>query len=49
MHRFSESDAAAGAPIASALNGQYVAKQSRAQTILVDQDSITTFEPITGG
>lgn len=36
-------------PVASAVNGQYVAKRARAEVVLNDQDAITTFEPITGG
>ncbi|NYT38406.1 MoaD/ThiS family protein [Allopusillimonas soli] len=36
-------------PYASAVNGEHVARQVRQNVILNDQDSITTFEPITGG
>jgi sulfur carrier protein len=36
-------------PVASAVNGQYVAKRARAGLVLNDQDAVTTFEPITGG
>lgn len=36
-------------PVASALNGQYVARHARASVVLNDGDAVTTFEPITGG
>lgn len=36
-------------PMATAVNGSHVARQSRATRVLLDQDAITTFEPITGG
>lgn len=36
-------------PVASAVNGQYVAKSARADFVLNDRDVVTTFEPITGG
>jgi sulfur carrier protein len=39
----------AQAPVASAVNGHYVARQARAALLLRDRDAITTFEPITGG
>lgn len=35
--------------IATALNGQHIARGLREQTLLADGDHITTFEPITGG
>lgn len=35
--------------IATALNGQHIARGSRKRTLLADGDHITTFEPITGG
>lgn len=34
---------------ASAVNGDYVARQARARHVLKDHDAVTTFEPITGG
>ncbi|TAM85990.1 MAG: sulfur carrier protein ThiS [Candidimonas sp.] len=34
---------------ATAVNGNYVARESRGEFILNDRDAITTFEPITGG
>lgn len=39
----------ASVPVASAVNGLYVAKRARAGLVLNDQDAVTTFEPITGG
>lgn len=39
----------ADTPIATAVNGKHVARQARADSLLNDQDVITTFEPITGG
>jgi thiamine biosynthesis protein ThiS len=38
-----------GLPMASAVNGLHVPQQARPRHILNDRDSITTFEPITGG
>ncbi|TAN30653.1 MAG: sulfur carrier protein ThiS [Castellaniella sp.] len=35
--------------IATALNGQHIARGLRDQTLLTQGDHITTFEPITGG
>jgi sulfur carrier protein ThiS len=35
--------------IATALNGQHIARGTRGQTVLSSGDQITTFEPITGG
>ncbi|HEX2519526.1 MAG TPA: MoaD/ThiS family protein [Castellaniella sp.] len=35
--------------IATALNGQHIARGLRGQTLLSQGDHITTFEPITGG
>lgn len=35
--------------IATALNGQHIARGLRGQTLLVQGDHVTTFEPITGG
>ncbi len=49
MHAFAGPAIEAGTPVASALNGQHVARQARAQAILKDKDAVTTFEPITGG
>lgn len=34
---------------ASAVNGDYVARQARGRYVLNDHDAVTTFEPITGG
>ncbi len=39
----------ASLPMATAVNGSHVARQARATRVLIDQDAITTFEPITGG
>lgn len=38
-----------GRPVASAVNGDYVARQARSARVLNDRDDVTTFEPITGG
>jgi sulfur carrier protein len=34
---------------ATAVNGQFVPRQQRAQTHLTQNDQVMTFEPITGG
>jgi sulfur carrier protein len=34
---------------ASAVNGDYVARQARSRYVLAEHDAVTTFEPITGG
>ena len=34
---------------ATAVNGVFVARDQRAQTVLHDNDQVMTFEPITGG
>ncbi|MDP2819736.1 MAG: sulfur carrier protein ThiS [Polaromonas sp.] len=34
---------------ASAINGEFVARDARAQTVLADGDAIFTFQAITGG
>ena len=44
--------AALGAPpqsLATAVNGEFVARAARAQTPLRDGDAVFTFQPITGG
>jgi len=38
-----------GPPVATAVNGQHVARALRSRTPLSAGDQITTFEPITGG
>ncbi|HUG59786.1 MAG TPA: MoaD/ThiS family protein [Candidimonas sp.] len=35
--------------IATAVNSQHVARHARASLVLGDQDTVTTFEPISGG
>ena len=35
--------------LATAVNGQFVARTQRAATVLCDGDAILTFQPITGG
>lgn len=37
------------ASLATAVNGQFVAREQRAQCVLRDGDAVMTFEPITGG
>jgi sulfur carrier protein ThiS len=49
MRAFAPEAIEAGVPIASAVNGQHVARQARGGVVLGNQDAITTFEPITGG
>jgi sulfur carrier protein len=36
-------------PFASAVNGEFVARDARAQTPLADGDAVFTFQAITGG
>lgn len=43
------SDPTSDTTYASAVNGDYVARQARSSRVLADHDEITTFEPITGG
>lgn len=40
---------AAPAALATAVNGDFVARDARAQCLLRDGDTVTTFQPITGG
>ena len=49
MNSLRPADPAAGAIVASAVNGRHVARRARASVILQDQDAVTTFEPISGG
>ena len=37
------------ASLATAVNGQFVARGQRAQCVLREGDAVMTFEPITGG
>ena len=37
------------AALATAVNGDFVARDSREQCVLRDGDAVMTFEPITGG
>jgi sulfur carrier protein len=44
--------AALGQPpqaLATAVNGEFVARTARAETVLCDGDAVFTFQPITGG
>ena len=44
--------AALGQPpqaLATAVNGEFVARAARAQTVLREGDAVFTFQPITGG
>ncbi|MCC2674169.1 MAG: thiS [Ramlibacter sp.] len=44
--------AALGQPpqaLATAVNGEFVARTARAETLLRDGDAVFTFQPITGG
>ena len=49
LARLQTGDPANPAPVATAVNGQYVARQARDDHALNDHDVVTTFEPITGG
>ena len=35
--------------LATAVNGEFVAREARAQCVLRDGDAVFTFQPITGG
>lgn len=35
--------------LATAINGEFVPREARAQCILHEQDAVFTFQPITGG
>jgi sulfur carrier protein len=35
--------------LATAVNGQFVPREARAQCVLRDNDAVFTFQPITGG
>jgi sulfur carrier protein len=37
------------AALATAVNGEFVAREARPQCVLRDGDQVTTFQPITGG
>jgi sulfur carrier protein len=44
-----DSTGAAPASLATAVNGQFVARTARAQYVLTEGDVIVTFQPIEGG
>lgn len=44
-----ESNGQPAASFASAVNGEFVARDARAQTLLAEGDAVFTFQAITGG
>ena len=49
LHDWVRAQGATPESLATAVNGQFVARTQRAATVLCDGDAILTFQPITGG